>query len=138
MPGIARKVLICAAVDGLIIQPLSTKGQRPFKPVQIKYADTSISSVPRDQIPDLTASDSSFEAFGVIGKLPPTPCGNMSSQFRLNHRIQAQLPRHHYEAETGSAGIRLPDLRRNWCCRYALYLSGRRYHFHSSDSQVAG
>ncbi|KAJ3484660.1 hypothetical protein NLG97_g7001 [Lecanicillium saksenae] len=67
MPGLARKVLICAAVDGLIIQPLSTKGQRPFKPVQIKYADTSISSVSREQVPDISASDSSFEAFGVIG-----------------------------------------------------------------------
>ncbi|KAJ4155604.1 hypothetical protein LMH87_000841 [Akanthomyces muscarius] len=67
MPGLARKVLICAAVDGLIIQPLSTKGQRPFKPVQIKYADASISSVSREQIPDISASDSSFEAFGVIG-----------------------------------------------------------------------
>ncbi|XWW95864.1 hypothetical protein V2A60_003832 [Cordyceps javanica] len=67
MPGIARKVLICAAVDGLIIQPLSTKGQRPFKPVQIKYADASISSVPREHIPEISASDSSFEAFGVIG-----------------------------------------------------------------------
>ncbi len=70
MPGLARKVLICAAVDGLIIQPLSTKGQRPFKPVQIKYADASISSVSREQIPDISASDSSFEAFGVIGESP--------------------------------------------------------------------
>ncbi|EGX95876.1 SacI domain protein [Cordyceps militaris CM01] len=67
MPGLARKVLICAAVEGLIIQPLSTKGQRPFKPVQIKYADASISSVSREHIPDISAADSSFEAFGVIG-----------------------------------------------------------------------
>ncbi|KAM3502186.1 hypothetical protein MY10362_005032 [Beauveria mimosiformis] len=33
MSGLARKVLICAAVDGLIIQPLSSKGQRPSRPV---------------------------------------------------------------------------------------------------------
>ncbi|TWU72216.1 hypothetical protein ED733_003148 [Metarhizium rileyi] len=67
MPAIARKVLICAAIDGLIIQPLSTKGQRPFQPVRIRYGDSSISAVPRDQIPDTSSPDSSFEAFGVIG-----------------------------------------------------------------------
>lgn len=68
MPGLARKVLICAAVDGLIIQPLSSKGQRPFRPVQIKYADASIYSASREHVPDISASDSFFEAFGVIGE----------------------------------------------------------------------
>ncbi|KHN93789.1 SacI domain protein [Metarhizium album ARSEF 1941] len=67
MPGIARKIIICAAIDGLILQPLSTKGQRPFQPVRIGYGDASISAVPRDQIPDASASNSSFEAFGIIG-----------------------------------------------------------------------
>ncbi|OAA57704.1 SacI domain protein [Cordyceps fumosorosea ARSEF 2679] len=76
MPGLARKVIICAAVEGLIIQPLSTKGQRPFKPVQIKYADASISAVSREHIPDISAADSSFEAFGVIGEPPSIPAQN--------------------------------------------------------------
>ncbi|KAK1468531.1 hypothetical protein CMEL01_00298 [Colletotrichum melonis] len=67
MPGIARKIIICAAVDGLIIQPFVTKGQRPAQPVRIKYGDASISSAPREQIPDLSQPNSSFEAFGVIG-----------------------------------------------------------------------
>ncbi|KAG8417280.1 hypothetical protein J3459_012436 [Metarhizium acridum] len=67
MPGISRKILICAAIDGLILQPLSTKGQRPFQPVRIRYDDSSISAVPRDQIPDTSGPNSSFEAFGVIG-----------------------------------------------------------------------
>lgn len=64
MPGLARKILICAAVDGLIIQPLSPKGHRPFQPVKLKYGDAAISSVSRDQVPD---TEPSFEAFGVIG-----------------------------------------------------------------------
>ncbi|KAF4967136.1 hypothetical protein FSARC_5256 [Fusarium sarcochroum] len=67
MPAIARKLLICAAIDGLVIQPLSTKGQRPFQPVRVKYGDATISHVPREHVPDDSKSDSSFEAFGVIG-----------------------------------------------------------------------
>ncbi|KAI9172462.1 Phosphatidylinositide phosphatase SAC2 [Paramyrothecium foliicola] len=67
MPGLARKIIICAAIDGIIIQPLSSKGQRPFQPVRVKYGDASVSSAPRDAIPDTSKPDSSFEAFGVIG-----------------------------------------------------------------------
>ncbi|KAJ4265478.1 hypothetical protein NW762_004766 [Fusarium torreyae] len=67
MPAIARKLLICAAIDGLVIQPLSTKGQRPFQPVRVKYGDATISHVPREHVPDDSKPDSSFEAFGVIG-----------------------------------------------------------------------
>ncbi|KPM35967.1 hypothetical protein AK830_g10596 [Neonectria ditissima] len=67
MPGVARKIIICAAIDGLIIQPLSSKGQRPFQPVRIKYGDATLSSIPREQVPDTSKPDTSFEAFGVIG-----------------------------------------------------------------------
>lgn len=67
MPSLARKLLICAAVDGLIIQPLATKGQRPSPPVKVKYGDATISSLGRDQTPDVTKPDSSFEAFGIVG-----------------------------------------------------------------------
>ena len=69
MPGIARKILICAAVDGLIIQPLSSKGQRPFQPVAIKYGDASVSQPSRDQVLDPPSDGSSFEAFGIIGEV---------------------------------------------------------------------
>ncbi|KAI0386682.1 SacI homology domain-containing protein [Hypomontagnella monticulosa] len=67
MPGLARKLLICAAVDGLVIQPLATKGQRNPPPVKIKYGDATISSLPRDQSPDTSKPNSSFEAFGIVG-----------------------------------------------------------------------
>ncbi|KAL7909689.1 SacI homology domain-containing protein [Trichoderma velutinum] len=66
MPGLARKVLIFAAVDGLIIQPLSSKGQKPFQPARVKYGDASVSAA-RDQAPDSAKPDSWFEALGVIG-----------------------------------------------------------------------
>lgn len=71
MPGVARKIIVCAAIDGLILQPLSSKGQRPFQPVRIKYGDATLSSVPREQVPDASKPDSSFEAFGVIGMSLP-------------------------------------------------------------------
>jgi hypothetical protein len=73
MPSIARKLLICAAIDGLVIQPLSSKGQRPFQPVRLKYDDASISQIPREHVPDDSKPDSSFEAFGVIGMTPDGP-----------------------------------------------------------------
>ncbi|KAH7026191.1 SacI homology domain-containing protein [Microdochium trichocladiopsis] len=64
MPALTRKLLIFAAVDGLVIQPLTGKGQRATK---IKYGDATVSSGGRDLIPDTTRPNSSFEAFGVIG-----------------------------------------------------------------------
>ncbi|KAI0455026.1 SacI homology domain-containing protein [Xylaria acuta] len=70
MPGLARKLLICAAVDGLIIQPLATKGQtRTPTSVKVKYGDATVTSIPRDQAatPEATPPNSSFEAFGIIG-----------------------------------------------------------------------
>lgn len=69
MAGLARKIVVCAAIDGLIIQPLTSRGQRPFSPVQIRYGDSVISDVSRDHIPDISQDEDSFEAFGVIGEL---------------------------------------------------------------------
>ncbi|KAI0433559.1 SacI homology domain-containing protein [Xylaria sp. FL1042] len=71
MPGLARKLLICAAVDGLIIQPLASKGQArtPATPVKIRYGDAAVTSVQRDQAAasDSVEPSSSFEAFGIVG-----------------------------------------------------------------------
>ncbi|KAI1434174.1 SacI homology domain-containing protein [Xylaria sp. CBS 124048] len=70
MPGLARKLLICAAVDGLIIQPLATRGQtRSPAPVGVKYGDATVSTLSRDRAtsPNSSPPGSSFEAFGVIG-----------------------------------------------------------------------
>lgn len=68
MPSLARKVLIAAAVDGLVIQPLALKKeQRPSPPVRIRYGDAAIAFIPRDALPDTDKPNSSFEAFGIIG-----------------------------------------------------------------------
>lgn len=68
MSGLARKLVICAAIEGLVIQPLTTKGQRPANPIRIRYSDAAISAITRDQLPDISQEGSSFEAFGVIGR----------------------------------------------------------------------
>jgi len=68
MPGLARKVIICAAVDGLVLQPLhSKKDQRSSPLVRIKYGDASVSTLSKDAGADLSKPNSSFEAFGIIG-----------------------------------------------------------------------
>src|SRR5690349_3513041 len=68
---IARKLIICAAVDGLLIQPLNSKGHnRSSNPIKLKYGgETWITAAPRDQLPDLSnpTSPSSFESFGIFG-----------------------------------------------------------------------
>ena len=68
MPNLARKLVIFAAVDGLILQPLaSKKDQRPSPPSRIRYGDASISAVSRDLLPDASKASASFEAFGIVG-----------------------------------------------------------------------
>lgn len=74
MPSsLARKLLICAAVDGLVIQPLAQKGQRNTThgkappPVKVKYGGAAVSTLARDQLPDISMPNASFEAFGIIG-----------------------------------------------------------------------
>lgn len=69
MPSLARKVIICAAVDGLVLQPLSSKrDQRTASPVKIRYGGVSISSISQDLVPDTSKPNSSFEAFGIVGE----------------------------------------------------------------------
>ncbi|KAK4985074.1 hypothetical protein LTR66_007539 [Elasticomyces elasticus] len=68
MPGLVRKLLICAAVDGLLLQPSSSKGQTTSTPsIKISYNTNvitpSLSNGPEDK------SDTSLEAHGIVGLL---------------------------------------------------------------------
>ena len=68
MPSLARKVIICAAVDGLVLQPLNTKKDQRAPPLyRIKYGDASITTVSKDAAPSTLESNPSFEAFGIVG-----------------------------------------------------------------------
>lgn len=67
MPGLVRKLLIFAAIDGLILQPTAPKGQRPAPATKIAYKDKHIGPVSSD-LQDLEGSSAkSFEAFGIVG-----------------------------------------------------------------------
>lgn len=63
MPGLVRKLLIFAAVDGLILQPLTPKGQRPAPPVKVAYNGAAIGPA----LADGAVPAKSFEAFGIVG-----------------------------------------------------------------------
>ncbi len=64
MPGLVRKLLIFAAVDGLVLQPLVQKGQRPTPPVKISYDSGAIGP----ELGDVHGQGKGFEAFGVVGE----------------------------------------------------------------------
>ena len=69
MPGIVRKLLVFAAVDGLVLQPLAQKGQRPAAAAKIAYNDNNIEPVgKKDGGEDGESEGKGFEAFGVVGK----------------------------------------------------------------------
>ena len=74
MPGLARKIVICAAVEGLVLHPLNSRKdqqQQRLTPVRIKYGDASISHAPAAD--PSSSSQPSFEAFGIIGTSVPHP-----------------------------------------------------------------
>lgn len=69
MPGLARKVLVCAAVDGLLLHPLShKKDQRPAPSVKIRYGDAALSTASRDLAAEAAQPCPGFEAFGIVGE----------------------------------------------------------------------
>lgn len=64
MPSLVRKLLIFAVVDGLVLQPLAQKGQRPAPPVKIAYNNGAIGPV----LGDVHGQGKGFEAFGLVGE----------------------------------------------------------------------
>jgi hypothetical protein len=83
MPGLARKILIFAAVDGLVLQPLAQRGQRPVSAASIAYSDNSVGPLSRDG-GEAERAGESFEAFGIVGAysstLVGTKCGPVSGR----------------------------------------------------------
>lgn len=69
MPGLVRKILIFAAVDGIVLEeivPQSQRGQRPPPSVKISYRDNAIEPL---QVvgQEEERRGKGFDAFGVIG-----------------------------------------------------------------------
>ena len=62
MPGIIKKLVIIAAVEGLILHPA---GQRNQRSLQIKYGTHEISSLPAPAL-----ASASTEVHGIVGSQP--------------------------------------------------------------------
>lgn len=69
MPALARKLLVVAALDGLVLQPLGQKNQRTGHAVRIDYKSHKISSL-QESFRDGEPPPVSFEAYGIIGTFP--------------------------------------------------------------------
>ena len=69
MPGLVRKLIIFAAVDGLILQPSTQRNQKAIPGLQIKYSTHELAATnPASQIKD--DSLTSFDAHGIVGSRP--------------------------------------------------------------------
>ncbi|KAI9721718.1 MAG: hypothetical protein M1812_002053 [Candelaria pacifica] len=68
MPGLARKLLIYAAVDGLLIQPLIHKNQRAAPAARVDYAKHDVVPVPIER-QEKNPLSPSFESYGIVGLL---------------------------------------------------------------------
>ncbi len=66
MHSIARKVAVSASPDGIVLQPLGRRGERPAPAVRIAFTDASIGPhLSKDG--DGGASEKGFECHGVVG-----------------------------------------------------------------------
>ena len=72
MPGLVRKLLIFAAAEGLVLQPLASRHQRGSPAVRIDYESHNIESLAKADEP-LDGPLAAFESHGIIG---------MSNDFR--------------------------------------------------------
>lgn len=69
MPGLARKLLVIAALDGLVLQPLGQRNQRTGNAIRIDYKSRRIALL-RETFHDGELAPASFEAFGIVGTVP--------------------------------------------------------------------
>ncbi|KAL8678913.1 MAG: hypothetical protein Q9186_004770 [Xanthomendoza sp. 1 TL-2023] len=68
MPGLVRKLVIFAAVDGLILQPANQHDQRAIPSLQIRYTTQGAATL-RPAPPKGSVHLASFEAHGIVGCL---------------------------------------------------------------------
>ncbi|KAH9835944.1 SAC1-recessive suppressor of secretory defect [Teratosphaeria destructans] len=65
MPGLAKKLLVCAAVEGLLLHPVGPSSEG--RSVKISYGSNTIASAARTK--DMNDESVSFEAHGIVGLL---------------------------------------------------------------------
>jgi len=66
MPGIVHKLVVIAAVEGLVLQPSALRNQRPAPSIQISYKTNRIVALDESQL-ESGRNSPSFEAHGIVG-----------------------------------------------------------------------
>jgi hypothetical protein len=68
MPGLVRKLLIFAAVDGLVLQPAPPRNHKPTteQAIKLEYTSNAISPLLKDRRQEDTAP-STLEVHGIVG-----------------------------------------------------------------------
>lgn len=68
MPGMIRRVLIFAAVDGLILQPAPPRNNKPTteQAIQLEYKTNIISSLLNDKR-DTNTAPATLDTHGIVG-----------------------------------------------------------------------
>jgi hypothetical protein len=68
MPNLVRKLLIFAAIDGIILQPAPPKNHKPTteQAIKITYKNNGIGPLLRDRREEETRQEA-LEAHGIIG-----------------------------------------------------------------------
>lgn len=69
MPGIVRKLLLIAAADGLILQPLAQRNHRAPAALKIGYTKHDIQPLLTDHAKHEVSSGDTVEVYGVVGLL---------------------------------------------------------------------
>ena len=67
MPNLVRKLVIVAAVDGLLLHPAASKAQRPGPSLQIKYSTSELKAFEAQQDHNHGNNTTSLEAHGIVG-----------------------------------------------------------------------
>ncbi|KAL8810737.1 MAG: hypothetical protein Q9223_000077 [Gallowayella weberi] len=87
MSSLVRKLVIFAAVDGLILQPVNQRDQRAIPSLQIRYT-TQGSATLRPAPPDGSAHSASFEAHGIHPSQGLLNIASKSYLVSIRHRQQ--------------------------------------------------
>jgi len=66
MPGIVHKLVVIAAVGGLVLQPSALRSQRPAPSIQISYKTNKITALDESP-PESGRNASSLDAHGIVG-----------------------------------------------------------------------
>ena len=67
MPSIVRKLVIVAALDGLLLQPVTQRSQKQIPAIQIEYATNVIKS--SSQANDGNKTAASLDSHGIVGTI---------------------------------------------------------------------